>query len=509
MVPTEQPDSSGSGNSGPARRRRRLMRRIARWAINAVAAAALVLATIVVIYALQARRMPDLQPWHTTASRFEMTAADIGPDFTLARFLEREKALFEDTRTLLRASIAPGERVFGNRYWEGSPNYQWKFATDWNRTFELVPAQPRGGALLLHGLTDSPYSMRALARSLYERGYYVLALRLPGHGTVPASLERATRQDWLAATRLGARAVRARIGANLPFLMVGYSNGAALTVKHQLDALEDPTLPRADRIVLLSPMIGISPAAALSRVLDSLSFIPYFGKSAWTDVQPEFNPFKYSSFPLNGAVQTHALTAAIADGIMRLKASGRLAGMPPILAFQSVLDATVSTAAVVDTLFNHLPANGSELVLFDLNRLAALSTVFKPGDRAFLGTLFGREPRTYRLVVITNANTDSHDVVQRSVAPGSRDIAEEPTGLKYPPWVFSLSHIAVPFPIDDPVYGLEPDESESYGIRLGTLAPHGERSALLVSLEQLARIGSNPFYPYLEKRTLAWLEPGR
>jgi len=33
--------------------------------------------------------------------------------------------------------------------------------------------------------------------------------------------------------------------------------------------------------------------------------------------------------------------------------------------------------------------------------------------------------------------------------------------------------------------------------------------AAFVSLEQLARIGCNPFYPYLEKRLLAWLEPQR
>jgi hypothetical protein len=27
---------------------------------------------------------------------------------------------------------------------------------DWNRTFEMSPASIRGGALLIHGLTDSP-----------------------------------------------------------------------------------------------------------------------------------------------------------------------------------------------------------------------------------------------------------------------------------------------------------------------------------------------------------------
>jgi alpha-beta hydrolase superfamily lysophospholipase len=312
----------------------------------------------------------------------------------------------------------------------------------------------------------------------------------------------------MAATRLAIREARRRVPAPAPLHLVGFSNGGALAMKHALDAIEHPQLPRADRIVLLSPMIGISPAAALARVLDTLSFIPYFSKSAWTDVQPEFNPFKYNSFPLNGGIQPHALTAAIADSIKRLKTSGRLAGMPPILTFQSVLDATVSTTAVVDTLFSQLPPNGSELVLFDLNRLAAFSTVLKPADRAFLGTLFSKEPRAYRLTLITNANANTRAVVQKSVLPGAREVVEEPTGLEYPPGVFSLSHIAVPFPIDDPVYGLQPDDSEVYGFRLGTLAVHGERGSLLVSLEQLARIGCNPFYPYLEKRTLAWLESG-
>lgn len=371
-----------------------------------------------------------------------------------------------------------------------------------------MPTHPTGGALLLHGLTDSPYSMRAIANTLFKRGYYVLVLRLPGHGTVPASLERASWPDWYATTRLGVRTVREKIGPDLPLVMVGYSTGAALIVKHQLDALEDAALTRATRIILLSPMIGISPTATLARVLNSLSFIPYFRKSAWTDVQLEFNPFKYNSFPLNGAIQTRALTVAIAASSKRLKADGRLNRMPPILAFQSVLDATVSTTAVVRTLFADLPANGSELVLFDLNRQAAFSSVFRPADRDFLRTLFTGEPRAYRLAIVTNANTDTREAVEKSTAPGSGAIIEEPTGLEYPLGVYSPSHIAVPFPVNDPLYGLAPDESEFYGIRLGTLALHGERNALRVSLEQLARIGSNPFYPYLEKRALAWLDSG-
>ena len=50
--------------------------------------------------------------------------------------------------------------------------------------------------------------------------------------------------------------------------------------------------------------------------------------------------------------------------------------MPPILTFQSVVDFTVSTPAVISALYALLPANGSELVLFDLNRAAKISSAF-------------------------------------------------------------------------------------------------------------------------------------
>ncbi len=64
------------------------MRRILRWTINAVAAAVRVSVTVVLVYALQARRQPDLQPWHTQAPH-----------------LERENPLFEETRNLLKSAL--------------------------------------------------------------------------------------------------------------------------------------------------------------------------------------------------------------------------------------------------------------------------------------------------------------------------------------------------------------------------------------------------------------------
>ena len=56
------------------------------------------------------------------------------------------------------------DRVPINRYFEGSPVYPGRFAQDWNRSYVLEPeGAPVGAVVLLHGLTDSPYSQRHIA----------------------------------------------------------------------------------------------------------------------------------------------------------------------------------------------------------------------------------------------------------------------------------------------------------------------------------------------------------
>jgi alpha-beta hydrolase superfamily lysophospholipase len=64
--------------------------------------------------------------------------------------------------------------------------------------------------VLLHGLTDSPYGLRHIARRYAERGFVAIGLRVPGHGTVPAGLTDARWEDWVAATRLALREARRR-----------------------------------------------------------------------------------------------------------------------------------------------------------------------------------------------------------------------------------------------------------------------------------------------------------
>ena len=66
--------------------------------------------------------------------------------------------------------------------------------------------------------------------------------------------------------------------------------------------------------------------------------------------------------------------------------------------------------------------------------------------------------------------------------------------------MLSLSHLAMPFPLSDPLYGLEPDTSEDYGANLGAMATRGERGTLIVSIDSLARMSSNPFFDYVMQR---------
>ncbi|SEM10121.1 Esterase/lipase [Pseudoxanthomonas sp. GM95] len=448
--------------------------------------------------AFQARSQPALKPWHTLQLHGEVSAEQIGPRYTWAQYEQAEARLFEELNTTLAAHPTPGPYRFEAQSQLGARPGQ----RDWNRSYVSTPAQVRGGVLLLHGLSDSPYSLRHLAARYERAGFVVIAPRLPGHGTLPSGLLDVRWQDWSVVVDLAARELRQRIGGDKPLHVVGYSNGAALALQYALDAAarDDAARPRVDRLVLLSPMIGVSRGAALAGLLPVFGKLPYFAQSRWLDNLPEFNPYKYNSFPFNAAAQSYELTTHVQAQVLQLKAAGRLQRLPPILAFQSVLDNTVNTDAVVHALFDHLPANGSELVLFDINRANLLAPLLTPAATGAADTLRGDGPRAYTLTLVSNLRPDTLDVGASTTAPGQHQAVTHPLGLQFPSSVYSLSHVALPFPMDDALYGLTPRMDEDFGIRLGTATLHGERGALVVKAEQLQRLNCNPFYPYLIAR---------
>jgi alpha-beta hydrolase superfamily lysophospholipase len=458
-----------------------------------------VAATVFVVRAVDSLRGPPLAPWHTFVpvelSVAEMDATD------WEGYLAAEDRIFQSVRENVTDQLPERERDRFDRYFAEAPIYPGRFPQDFNRSYVLVPDGPaKGAAVFLHGLTDAPYSLRHLAELYRSHGFAAVVIRIPGHGTVPAGLTAARWEDWMAATRLAVRAAGALAGPDAPLHLVGYSNGGALAVKYAVDALGEPALARPDRIVLLSPMIGVTRFARFSGLAGWPAIFPPFIKAAWFSILPEYNPFKYNSFPVNAATESFELTQVLQSDIEEAARGGRIGGLPPILTFQSAIDFTVSASDVVTALYDRLTANGSELVLFDINRAANVGILFRDRAEAAVGRLLPPATRKYRTTVIGNAGPDDPAGVAHTREAGAADETTAPLGIDYPRDVFSMSHIALPFPPSDGLYGAEPDPDDDFGVTLGNLATRGESGALIVGLDTLLRNSSNPFYAYVARR---------
>ena len=98
------------------------------------------------------------------------------------------------------------------------------------------------------------------------------------------------------------------------------------------------------------------------------------------------------------------------------------------------------TGAVVDRFHDRLPANGSALVMFDLNRLSAARAFMRGEVEGLFARLFGGTARRYRVSVVTNAAPDQAEVVEKDVAPGTTTIRERPLGSRLAaPRVFAVA----------------------------------------------------------------------
>lgn len=470
---------------------------IGNWVWRGAAIGATLLALVLALRVMQSERQPELKPWHTWAPR--EADADAIDALDWQGWLAAEDALMKEVRAHMADELEPADRVAANRYFDGSPLNSAHFAHDWNRSYELLPAgEPVGAVVLLHGLSDSPYSLRHVARSYVEHGFVAIGLRLPGHGTVPAGLTRAHWQDWRAATRLAVREARRVAGAGKPLHLVGYSNGGALALQYSLDAVSGTGLNVPARVVLVSPMIGLTRFARYAGIAGWPALLPRFSKTAWLDLVPEFNPFKYNSFPVNAARQSYELTQVIDASLRGAVESGAINKLPPLLAFQSVVDSTVAGEAVVGTLFARVPENGSELVLFDVNRATPFDLLLSPAAQRRLGQMLPAGAQRYRITVLGNSPGEPR-VSENTRLPGSAAVTTRLLDLPYPAGFFSLSHVALPFPPSDSLYGTDPD-AEDFGVHLGSQAPRAERGTLINGADTLVRASCNPFFDYMRRR---------
>jgi pimeloyl-ACP methyl ester carboxylesterase len=340
-----------------------------------------------------------------------------------------------------------------------------------------------------------------MAETLRAQGYYVVALRMPGHGTAPAGLLGVSWEDWYGAVVLAAKYAAARAPGK-PFVAGGHSTGAAIVTLYSLRSLDDATLPKPDQLYLVSAAIGISPFAVLTNIISGLSFIPYFEKSRWIDVFPEYDPYKYNSFPVNAANQIYSLTRVVQATIDELEPTGRLAAMPRVHMFQSIVDSTVTANQVVRGLLDRLPAGGHELVVFDINRQERLEGLIAPGPLEDLERIRAAVDLPFRVTLIGNKSRDGAAMAAYTREPGARSVTVVDLPYEWPRGVFSVGHVSLPFPVDDPVYGLTPPAGTEPRYNLGAIAAKGESGALVVGLGTFARLRSNPFFDVIRARVI-------
>ena len=461
-----------------------------------LAGASLVLIAAIIVYI---HTRPALEVWHEKILEGEFTA-----DMKLASFedyLRLEDGLLERLKSEIVEQVPQQDRTHFNRFSNNSRSDPERWSPNWNRSFELKLPDARFGVLLLHGYSDSPYSLRSLGEALHGEGAQVLGLRLPGHGTAPSGLRLTTIEDMAGAVDLAMDHLAGDLKGK-PVIIVGYSNGAALALHHTLSLILSGVKHRPAGLVLISPEIGVSPVAALASWQARIGELLGLAQLSWTSVEREFDPFKYNSFAVNAGVQARRITLMIQAQLESLAKGGRMGEMPPVLAFQSAVDATVEAQAVKLVLFDRLVSGGDELVIFDVNNLFEMQAlVRRPHD---LEGLMSGPRLAYRTSIVTNRNSGSRAAVVRDRLANMDMVTWTETGLEWPQDVYSLAHIALPFPPADPLYGAAaaPDPQR---LNLGRIMLRGENGILEIPASAMTRQRWNPFHAYLQQRMLQFV----
>ena len=144
--------------------------------------------------------------------------------------------------------------------------------------------------------------------------------------------------------------------------------------------------------------------------------------------------------------------------------------------------------------------------MFDINRFASNNSLLVSDPAPFTNRLVADNTLPFSLTLITNENLESSKVKAKHKLPFSLGASKtEMLNLGWPRGVISLSHVALSFPPDDPLYGQHPPGNDDT-IFLGQIALQGERGLLKIPGDFMMRLRYNPFYAYLETRIVDWLD---
>jgi carboxylesterase len=146
------------------------------------------------------------------------------------------------------------------------------------------------GALVLHGFTGNPSSVRGVAEAMGDAGFHVELPRLPGHGTALDDMVLTRWADWTGAVEAAYQRLAARTDR---IVVAGLSMGGSLAL---WTALQQPDVLG---LVLVNPATQPQPAdvrAMMSELLESgTDVVPGIGSDI---AEPGVEELAYAATPL-------------------------------------------------------------------------------------------------------------------------------------------------------------------------------------------------------------------
>lgn len=217
-----------------------------------------------------------------------------------------------------------------------------------NSPFEFNPPKEKNtrsvGLLFIHGLLDSPFTLRDLANQFFENNMLCRSVLLPGHGTKPEDLMRVTYRDWIQVVEYGIMSLSKQVEK---IVIVGYSTGATLALYH---AMKHRNITG---IILIAPAIRVKfPIDPLIHLLPYLTFTK--ASTLWLKKENEIDYAKYRSIPYHAVCQISELTKGFLS-----KAQLTC----PMYVVVSRDDETISTDAAI-SLFNENQHQNSKCLIY-------------------------------------------------------------------------------------------------------------------------------------------------
>jgi carboxylesterase len=228
-----------------------------------------------------------------------------------------------------------------------------------------VPVQPgceafafdggKVGALMVHGFTGSPFSMRPWGEYLAENGLAVLGPRLPGHGTRWQEMNLTRWPDWYGEVERGFDTLRGR--CEQVFVM-GLSMGGTLALRLAEEKGDD----LAGVVTVNASLLTLRKDARLlpfvAKVVPSL-------KAIGDDIKkPGVTERAYDRTPLRAAASLAKLWVLVQADLGSIS--------QPMLAFRSVEDHIVEPASGAMLLAKTGSSDVREVLLHDSYHVATL-----------------------------------------------------------------------------------------------------------------------------------------